>query len=240
MRLDVAICEDNERDSEILAGMLNETCGELGYDVSADIFRTGEEFLAACESKAYHVSFMDIYLEGMSGIEAARSVGGRCRFVFTTTSTEHAVEAFAINAAHYLVKPLTKERVADAISRCVALISEKNASILSIRTGRRIVRIPMENIVYIEVKNKVCAVHTENGSYETQSSLNSLYGQLDEELFIRAQQSFAVNMDFIESFYYDRVIVCGGVEIALSRTNRAELKRQYQRFLFGQVRGESL
>lgn len=240
MRLDIAICEDNEEDSKNLMKRLNEACAKLGAAIRADIFRTGEEFLSACAGKTYHIAFMDIYLQGMSGIEAAKAVRGPCRFVFTTVSAEHAVEAFGLNAAHYLVKPLSKENVAEALTRCIAALPEKNTPLLSIKAGKRITRIPMGNIVYIEVKNKVCEVHTENERHETPISLNALCGQLDETLFMRAQQSFAVNMNFIEAFYYDRIIMRGGLEIPLSRNNRAELKKQYQRFLFGQVRGEAL
>lgn len=240
MRLDIAILEDNESDSKLLIKRLNEACGELGVAALADTFRTGEEFLAACGDKTYHIAFIDICLNGINGIETAKSVRRPCKLIFTTASAEHAVEAFGLNAAHYLVKPVTKETVIEALNRCIAVLTEKNTPILSIKSGKKIIRIPMGNIVYIEVMNKVCAVHTEKEIYETPVSLSSLCGQLDETVFMRAQQSFAVNMNFIESFYYDRVIMRGGLEIALSRNNRAEFKKQYQRFLFGQIRGEDI
>lgn len=240
MRLDIAICEDNESDMEILLKRLSEACGELNVVMRADMFRTGEDFLAASRERGYDIAFMDIYLDGINGIEAAKSTGKACRFVFTTISADHAVEAFGLNAAHYLVKPMSKENVFEALSRCIASLSGKTTPILSIKSGKKITRIPMEKIVFIEVMNKVCAVHTENEIYETPISLNSLCGQLDETVFMRAQQSYAVNMGYIESFYFDRVIMRGGLEIALSRNSRGELKKQYQRFLFGQVRGEDI
>ena len=64
---------------------------------------------------------MDIYMNGISGIETARDAGltGQTRFIFTTNSREHALEAFALNAAHYLLKPLTKEAVQEALRRCL-------------------------------------------------------------------------------------------------------------------------
>ena len=67
--------------------------------------------------------------------------------------------------------------------------------------------------------------------FRTYTSLDALFEQLDDA-FLRAQRSYVVNMRFVESFLFDRVILAGGTEIMLSRSNRTELKRQYQSFLF--------
>lgn len=90
----------------------------------------------------------------------------------------------------------------------------------------------MDNIVYIEVLNKICTVHTEKNSFQTYISLDALSELLDGTSFIRAQRSFIVNMKYIESFYFDHIVMQGGKEIVLSRSSRTELKNQYQQFLF--------
>ena len=61
----------------------------------------------------------------------------------------------------------------------------------------------MDNIVYIEVLNKICTVHTEKNNFQTYISLDALSELLDSTSFIRAQRSFIVNMKYIESFYFD-------------------------------------
>lgn len=236
MQLNIAVCEDNKSDSARLVKQLNKACKKLDIDVQTDIFRTGESFLAACESNTYHIAFMDVCLGGITGIEAAKSLKEPPRLVFTTSAEEYAVQAFGLNAEHYLIKPVTLEMVTEALERCVEYFSVKSTQCLAVRTGKKITRIPMEEIMYIEVADKVCSVYTENRVYTACVSLNSLFEQLDGELFMRAQKSYAVNMDFIEYFYYDHVVLRGGKEITLSRNNRTELKNQYQKFLFGQVR----
>lgn len=177
---------------------------------------------------------MDIYLGGINGVETARDISrtGRGRFIFTTTSREHALEAFALNAAHYLLKPLTKNAVREALGRCLPRHEEERPKLLEIKTGQGIVPVRMDNIVYIEVLNKICTVHTEKNSFQTYTSLDALSELLDGASFIRAQRSFIVNMNYIESFYFDHIVLQGGKEIVLSRNSRAELKKQYQHFLF--------
>lgn len=177
---------------------------------------------------------MDIYLGGINGVETARDISrtGRGRFIFTTASREYALEAFALNAAHYLLKPLTKNAVREALGRCLPRHEDEHPKLLEIKTRQGIVPIPMDNIVYIEVLNKICTVHTEKNSFQTYISLDALSELLDSTSFIRAQRSFIVNMKYIESFYFDHIVMHGGKEIVLSRSSRTELKNQYQQFLF--------
>lgn len=173
-------------------------------------------------------------MNGISGMEAARDAGltGQSRFIFTTSSREHALEAFSLNAAHYLLKPLTKDAVREALRRCLPRPEENFPKLLEVKTGPGIVPVPIDNIIYIEVFNKICTIHTEKNSFQTYTSLDALSELLDGDSFMRAQRSYLVNMKYIESFYFDHIVLQGGKEIVLSRNNRAELKNQYQQFLF--------
>lgn len=233
MRLRIAVCDDNEDDLKVLCSYLDSVCSDMDIEAFVYTFLTGEELIASNCEKSYDIVFMDIYLKGINGIEAARSIscGDGCRFVFTTVSSEHAVEAFNLNAAHYLCKPLKKEAVAEAIRRCLP-VSTKEKRVLEVKSGKELIPIPMDKITYIEVTNKLCTIHTEKNSFQTYSSLNALSEFLDENIFIRAQQSFCVNMRFIDSFFYDHVVMRDGTRIFLSRNSRAMLKDRYQQFLF--------
>ncbi len=84
---------------------------------------------------------------------------------------------------------------------------------------------------------KLCLIHTEKNEFRTYTSLDALFEQLDDS-FLRLQRSYVVNMNFIESFLFDRVILKNNMEIMLSRSNRSEMKKQYQSFLFQMARGD--
>ena len=198
-------------------------------------FFSGEDLLTAQNKNTPpDIIFIDIFMKGISGIETAKNIVRKrgSRFVFTTNSREYALEAFSLNAAHYLLKPLTKEAVREALRRCLPRLEDAEARMLEIKTGQGITPIPTDNIIYIEVYNKICTIHTEKNSFHTYTSLDSLFEHLDMVSFMRAQRSFIVNMKYIESFYFDRIILHGGKTIVLSRTNRAKLKKQYEQFLF--------
>ncbi|MEG1241161.1 MAG: LytTR family DNA-binding domain-containing protein, partial [Oscillospiraceae bacterium] len=75
----------------------------------------------------------------------------------------------------------------------------------------------------------------DKGCLQTYTALDTLLAQLDSS-FLRVQRSFIINMNFVESFLSDRVMLRDGTEIVLSRNNRGNLKKAYQQFLFDLAR----
>lgn len=235
----IALCDDEPVSQQTLQELVETFGKERKLQIEIDAFSSGEDFLTSAQT--YDIVFMDIYLTGISGMETVERLDGSelCQVVFTTTSREHAVEAFGLNAAHYLVKPLTVQAVTAAMERCLSRLGQNPGKALVIKTGQWTVSVPMEKIIYIEVLDKLCTVHTRKNTFQTYTSLDALSEQLDDS-FLRVQRSFAVNMGFIESFLFDRVVMQDGTEIMLSRSNKPELKRQYQNFLFHLARRDEL
>lgn len=231
----IALCDDELASIHMLQELIQAFCRNRKLELTMDLFSSGEDFLASAYE--YDIVFMDVFLTGLSGIEAVRqSDHSRYRqIVFTTISREYAIDAFGLNATHYLLKPLTAESVAEAMERCLTRLGQGAKKVLSIKTSQGVVVIPMERIILIEVFNKLCIVRTRKGEFRTYTSLDALSEQLDAS-FLRIQRSYTINMKFVETFLFDRVIMQNGMEIMLSRNNRAELKEQYQRFLWDLAR----
>ncbi len=240
MKLNIAICDDDKDDIQRLHNLLQTYALDQSLLIQLTEFSNGEDFLLAYEQQPFDIVFMDIYLTGMSGTEVIASCNSESlQTVFTTTSREFAIEAFNLNASHYLLKPVTYEAIDDAIKRCLATRDVQHFRCLEIKTNQGLVSLPVHQILYIEVFNKVCLVHTEKNTFHTYSSLDSLFELLDSHTFMRAQRSYIVNMNDIESFYFDHIVLSNGKEIMLSRNTRSELKKQYQQFLFRLARRKS-
>lgn len=239
MQLNIAVCDDNETDLVKITEQVDLVCSEMNLAARIQPFRSGEEFLASDAVHECKIVFMDIYFDGINGLDAVRaaSADSSRNVVFVTTSADHAIEAFNLNAAHYLMKPTNMEDVSEAIRRCIPGLSDEDAEILEIKTGKVTVPVPMKKILFIEVVGKYCVIHTDKDTFQTRSSLALLYKQLDDRIFMKPQQSYIVNMAAIEKFNYDHVLIRGGVNIVLSRKNRASLKEQYQSYLFRLARG---
>lgn len=235
----IAVCDDEKASVQILYQKISAYCERQNLHPQVDCYACGEDFLQAAAH--YDIIFMDIYLPGISGIETVCKLckSRDCAVVFMTVSRDYAVEAFHMNAAHYLVKPVTEEKLAEAMQRCFERAGrggQRPEQFLKVNSSRGVLPVPFCDIVYIEKLNKACIVHTQKSSIHTCTTLNAIYSLLQRADFMRAQRSFVVNMNYIETYFFDRVVMQGGQEIMLSRSNRAVLKAQYQHFLFDLAR----
>ena len=111
----IGICDDLNEERTALAGMVRAHCRTLGVPVRLKLFSSGEELLEAVQEPGrLHVLFLDIYMPGLSGMEAARQLRKRdedVAIIFATTSLEHGVDSFEVQASDYLVKPFRQEEV---------------------------------------------------------------------------------------------------------------------------------
>lgn len=218
--MQIALCDDEERQIDALEGFLRAYEAEHGLNLKLTRFSSGEALLAA--PVEFSIVFMDIYLDGLLGTETIRRLGREAQVVFITTSREHAIEAFSLGAVHYLMKPVEQAAVWEAMDRCLARLGTNAGPVLHIQTSHGSVPISAAQITYIEVFDKLCVVHMVKQQFQTYTALNTLFEQLDGNRFLRPQRSFVVNMEFIGSFLSSKLILKDGTEISLSRNNRAE------------------
>ena len=107
----IAIVDDLAAERALLQSRLERQFSRRNVQAAFYGFESGEAFLAAEKAQHFTAAFLDIYMNGMSGMEAARELrklDTDCMLVFTTTSTDHALEGFQVRAMHYLVKPFTE------------------------------------------------------------------------------------------------------------------------------------
>jgi DNA-binding LytR/AlgR family response regulator len=172
-----------------------------------------------------------------NGIEVVKKLRrfGYFPVVFITESTDYAVDAFAVNALHYLIKPVSEPAVEEALNRCLATLNLMHESILEVKTLHRTVPVAVRQITYIEVFNNVSVIHTDRTEFQTYTPLKDLFEILDKRLFMKPHRSYIVNMGYIQSFHFDHLVLDNGMKIGLSRKNRSDLKQQHQDFLFQQT-----
>ena len=108
------IADDEPLLREHLAALLGRLWPELEVVAQA---RNGREAVELFERHAPDVLFLDIQMPGLSGIEVARQVNGRCHVVFVTAFDEYAVQAFEQGAIDYVVKPFDAQRLEDTVQR---------------------------------------------------------------------------------------------------------------------------
>lgn len=223
----IAICDDDYTIYTELTSYISVFFADC-EKVSIDTYASGEQLLAA--QKKYDILFIDIYMKELNGIETAEKLKSRnstC-IVFMTTSSDHAVEAFRLNAVHYLVKPIQEKDVYTALERCLNTLSTHSRETMHCGS----LTLPYHRVLYIESANKRVLIHTDAKIYTVYQTLETIYADLSHDTFMRAQRSFIVNMSHITDFYHDHVVLSDGTSITLSRIHQEDLKKQYRQYLF--------
>lgn len=113
----IAIVDDDTGSIEQLKGFLS---GELGSTASIYAYHSSEQFLSEWSKDAFDIVILDIFMGGMTGMDAARKIretDGDVRIVFCTTSNEFASESYEVDACYYLHKPFGRDRVKAMLDR---------------------------------------------------------------------------------------------------------------------------
>jgi len=228
----VAICEDERYILEELRKKVEKYINRKSLDASIKTFTSGEELLKA--KKKLDIILLDLMLPGIDGLEVARQISGRSRIIFVTSYREYAVEAFDANAVHYLVKPVTEERLFSALDRAVNQTEQMdNQALTLIKSGKTQV-ILIRDILYCEVFNHQVRIHTVHGTYDYFGTLDMLETKLDERFF-RCHRSFVVNMNCVAGQEKGVAILINGERIFISRRKQADFMQKLLNFLKNEV-----
>lgn len=173
MRIVIA---DDEPLARARLGALLRECE--GAEVVASV-GDGEAALTACAQIHPDLLLLDIAMPGLDGIGVARRLAAlpqRPQLVFCTAYEEHALAAYELRAADYLLKPVRIERLRDALARADALrrrTAPSDATLLVQLHGAP-VRIPLSEVSHLSADDKYVTVHREAGDALTEQSLKSI------------------------------------------------------------------
>jgi DNA-binding LytR/AlgR family response regulator len=160
---------------------------------------TAVEALKLAAAVPYDVVFIDVEMPGLSGLDAARLVHGRTgapQLVFVTAHEQYAIEAFAVEALDYLLKPVDPERLAQVVRRlgkrpAVPAPVEK---IPVVSSGGETVLLDWEELHYARADGDYSRVYTYDRSYLCTRSLRELEETLPADRFARSHRSYLVNL----------------------------------------------
>lgn len=209
-------------DEPLLGAGLRDGLAELWPSLRiCAIVENGIQALRALEEHTPDVLFLDIQMPGLSGIEVAQQVNGRCHVVFVTAFDEHAIQAFEQGAIDYLLKPLSmarlatavarvKERVGSAPARLDGLVDRLTASRdgehlrwITASQGREVRLITIAEVCYFRSDNKYTAVVTPDGESLIRITLRELIEQLDPTVFWQVHRGTVVNANAIAGLVRD-------------------------------------
>ena len=236
--LRLAICDDLPEEWEALLALLEQApiatvCAQ---------FASSEELLEAFRPGGFDLLLMDIYMDGMTGVEAVRKIREMDETIpiaFTTTSTEHTLESYRLSVLKYLEKPVRQKDINDLLR----LVKLQRDSIprLTIHQNGTVQKLPLSELLYLEQKGHHVMISRKDGSIvQLYGKLSDLLPQLEGQPFFCPHKSYCVNLAFVRGINeeYQSYELADGKMVPISRSNRAKAKRAYEDFLFARTRGE--
>lgn len=226
--ISIAICEDEAYTLEKLCEKTkhyieeNELCADIRTYLSGEALVSG--------GLAFDIILLDLMLSGINGIEVAKRFCSKSQVVFVTAYKEYALDAFDVGAVHYLLKPVTKERLYQALDRAVEQTEKADNKTLTLLKNGKMQNILIRDIIYCEVFDHQICIHTVGGDLEYSGTLDTLEGRLDGRFF-RCHRSFLVNMSCVVRQEDGVAFLAGGHKIMISRRRRQEFLQKMLKFL---------
>lgn len=154
----------------------------------------------------------------LNGVELARKIrqeNGTVQIVFITGFPDFMAEGYEVSALHYLMKPVSREKLFQVLDRAAANLTRTEKR-LKVVFDRQTDFVPLDQILYVEAQRQYVVVHTAGGSCRMKASLADTAKELDER-FYRCQRSFLVNLSYVVRIKGNCVVLKNGEEIPISR-----------------------
>lgn len=165
-------------------------------------FNSANKALEYLRESSVDLLFVDINMPSISGLELIEALPFDVKVIFVTAHREFALEAFALDAADYLLKPLAYGAFLKSVEKVNnryfnRTSSERNdKSYTFVRSGNRTVRINFDEILYIESQREYLDIHLASQEVVTiHGSLASILEKLPQDHFVKVHRSFIVNLE---------------------------------------------
>ena len=231
--LKIAICDDEKVFRQEAEHMLAAYMADKALPYQADVYCTPSELADQTEAgHIYDIYLLDIYMPGITGMSIAtelRSRGVKSPVIFLTSSTDHALEAFGVDATHYLLKPYTKENFYTGMDKAVQSMSSHRDDSIVLKADSEYRSIPVAGIIYCEAEDKYQRLYMEQGEkLLVRISGNELYKQLSEfDCFYRCGRAHIVNLNHISRVTPGGAVLKNGLSLKLPHTVLAGLRSAF-------------
>ncbi len=215
--MNIAVVDDEKVVREHLCELIEKQKPESHIESYA----TGEEVLAS--GRMFDIVFLDIQMEGINGIEAARGLRERqdeIVLIFITGMKEYVFDALDLYAFQYLLKPIDERKFAEVLERDAKEAGRKREK-RGIFIKKRNLTLAQDDILYIESRGKKVEIHTVRESIEIYAAMEELAGQLGEG-FYRCHRAYIVNMAYITEYGNDSILLTNGDRVYLAKEKYSE------------------
>ena len=187
------------------------------------------------QHKHIDLMFLDIRMPQLNGTDFIKSLVHPPKVIFTTAFSEYALESYDLDIIDYLMKPIRFERFLKAVNKAYPLLTipiqseihshpkqNEKESFVYFRADRKMVKVLLDDILYIESMKDYIKVVTTGSAVVTKQSISSVEALLPETKFVRTHRSFIISLNKIKSYTQETIEICN-TEIPIGKLYRIQV-----------------
>ncbi len=229
MKLNIAICDDEAAQIEYLSSLVEQWAASTGNVAVLKSFCSAESFLFEYEeNKNYDILLLDIQMKEIDGIGLAKEVrkySKDTQIVFVTGYDKYISDGYDVAALHYLMKPVSFEKISEVLSRAAENLGKTSPAIL-INTNGENIKLFLSDIYCIEAVGHTLKITCADGDITVNQSLSSFKNNIGND-FIFTHRSFIVNLEHIKRISKTDVILDNGKSVPVSRRMYEDINRAF-------------
>lgn len=243
--MNIAIVDDMPRELDRLSEILTEYAAEKRIPIELKALQSAEELLSGYRPFQYTLIFLDIYMNGLTGVDAARKLRESdpdTLIVFLTTSPEHTFDAFDVHAYQYILKTPDDAAVQSAVRRVMddiaaARLAAERALTFSENGAEQ--SLSFSDIVFAESeKNYVKLADRFQNVYRARMTFSEIRSRLGtDSRFLQINRGVLINMDCITAFGKETCTLNGGVSLPINVREHKKLDQIRKNYVFSKLHG---
>ena len=230
--MNIAICDDESIHRDNLMAALS-VCGTLPKEAIITEFSDGKSLLDGHVTCSQDIVFLDIEMEGMSGLEAGqklRDIDRNVIIIYLTGYKKYVFKSFRIEPFDYILKPIKNEKICEVLTRAIKKHREQ-FYIVDFTWYDKSYTLKACDIVHIESDLRHVTFVTDNNKYKSVGKLDDYEQRLSPYGFLRCHQSYLINMNYIKSIESKSIITTLGGEIDMSARRKQDCLNAFNEFI---------
>ena len=230
----IAICDDEKHFREKLHRVLISYENLLPNTLILE-FPSGEELIKHYnECFGFDIIFLDIEMQGLTGIESGekiRQLDDDVLIIFVTSHTQYAIPAIKVGVSDYILKPFSSAEIIQVLENAIKKYQSRHFIVtLECRAGN-IHKLDISEIVYAEFRNRTITFYTNSYEYECIGILHHYEALLAPYGFFRCHKNLLVNMKYIKTIEKNLILTTTGIKLDISARKRKECMKKFGEYI---------
>lgn len=208
--MNIAVCEDRKEEADWLCDMIRRWSIQNKIDAEITSYGDAASFSFALEDHSFDALFLDIKMPGEDGVTLAKRLRQQAydmSIVFVTGEKEYIMEGYEVEAIHYLLKPIDRQKIYHCLDRIYEKCQQQEPFLLLQTEDNTTTKLLQREIYMIEVFSHKLEYTTTRGNFQTLSSMKKIQSKLIPDWFVTCHRGILINLLHVDTIEKNHLIL---------------------------------